>query len=112
MSICNTQVYKSPYGGWCASSRIHAPFIFDNAILVFNTMKRFGGMVTTVARIERKEKGTVFFYPYQDYHAEANTSDCRATEKAVKQLHDDALGKYQEIVSQAIEFYAKKGAFV
>ena len=100
-----TEVYKSVYG-WKAETYID---LGNNRELHFTTMKRSSGVMVTTANVVRVSDGICSFVVFQDY-SEAVVSEKlgRATEKAVREQHQKALLRLEEVMAKMRAHYAAK----
>lgn len=101
-----TEVYKSIYG-WKAETHID---LGNNRELHFTTMKRSNGVTVTNANVVRVSDGMCSFVVFQDY-SEAILSEKlgRVTEKAVREQHQKALLRLEEVKAKVRAHYAAKG---
>ena len=100
-----TEVYKSIYG-WKAETHID---LGNNRELHFTTMKRSSGVTTTQATVVKVEGTMISHMLFQDY-SEAILSEKlgRVTEKAVREQHQIALLRLEEVKSKVRAHYAAK----
>lgn len=101
-----TEVYKSIYG-WKAETHID---LGNSRELHFTTMKRSSGFTLTTANCITVKDGFNTFAPFTDYsdNVLAQKLD-RVTEKAVREQHQKALLRLEEVKSKVRAHYAAKG---
>lgn len=95
-------------GGWQGNTRVD---LGDDLVLRITTMRSvvLGGVGTDaiVHRIERVHGYAMEKYTRHDYHKRVLQTAMRATEGAVKQQHQQALGMLDQIKAEIERHYAK-----
>ncbi len=91
--------------GWKAETHIE---LEGGRWLDISTWKSNGG-IRSRAHCYRCEGAFRIYALFQDYSATLATSPARCTEKAVAELHRQALGKLDEVKAAVAAFYAAKG---
>ncbi|CAB4154900.1 hypothetical protein UFOVP653_40 [uncultured Caudovirales phage] len=97
-------ISKGAYG-WKAETHIE---LEGGRLLDITTLKANGGLRSR-AQCYRRENGFITYVLFGDYSATLAASQARCTEKAVADLHRQALGKLDEIKAEVVAFYAAKG---
>lgn len=91
--------------GWKAETHIE---LDGGRWLDISTWKSNGGIRSRV-HCYRREGSFRTYALFQDYNATLATSTARCTEKAVAELHRQALAKLDEVKAAVTAFYAAKG---
>lgn len=105
----NTRLTKDPHNGWKAET--HIPLDGSNIVLVFITMKRYGGKLSTTVQAMKTEEGSRFmsFVMFQDFNECLMTEKlARVTDKAVLNQHGYCLSLIKEVNDRCAAFYAHK----
>lgn len=100
-----TRTYKDPRNGWTARTVIELGA--HNRVLVIETRKTQGGMVTSQT-VNTKQNGMLAWEMLGDFSKRLVYKGARCTEKTVRDLHQQALGVSDLVMSEAAAYYAKK----
>ena len=92
--------------GWKAETHID---LNNGRHLSITTRKGKGGGLRAGAQAYRIENGFMIYELFGDYFEKLATSPSRCTEKAVAELHRQALLKLDEVRESVAKFYAAKG---
>lgn len=104
---------KDIRNGWTAESCIE---LGDERVLTITTMKRWNGSLSTTASVQTRSYTcgipvlTFKMGRGGDFHRTILAEQIRATEKAVRTQHEQALGHLSTIKGQALEHYAETAA--
>jgi hypothetical protein len=98
-------IAKDIRNGWQAETRIA---LEGGRHLSITTRKGPRGLRTS-AQAYRIENGFMTFVMFGDYSKTLAQSAARCTEKAVADLHRQALGQLDAIKAEVLAFYAAKG---
>ena len=100
------RIYKG-MDGWRAATEI--PFGTDNQILEIRTSKRHSGVVATNASVSRVKDGFKTFMAYSDFSKTVERCLAkRITKDVVRKVHEQALGRIDQIKAEAEAYYAAK----
>jgi hypothetical protein len=99
------QIAKHFRDGWQAETRIA---LEGGRHLSITTRKGTRGLRTS-AQAYRLENGFMTYALFGDYSKTLSQSPARCTEKAVSELHRQALARLAEIKAEVAAFYAAKG---
>ena len=99
------RVSKDYRGFWRAESVFP---LFGDRVLEITTRKSIDGL-GTYASVAKREGSFMTFMLYQDYLKPINATPKRCTEKAVKELHAQALQSLETIRADALAHYQQRG---
>lgn len=98
-------IAKDIRNGWQAETRIA---LDGGRHLSITTRKAFGALRAR-AQVSKVQDGYSTFILFGDYSKAIAQSTARCTEKAVADLHRQALGQLDTIKAEVLAFYAAKG---
>lgn len=78
---------------------------FDRRVLVINTHKTTGGLVTAHTVMKQDDHGYMSYILFQDFTKRTVFKGARCTEKNVKEIHQQALDVSDLTMSEAAKFY-------
>jgi len=90
--------------GWKAVDIVPLSCVPDKQINLA-TMKRASGSVATIVNVETVTKYGVIYSPFSDFNKVLIKRKVRATEKAIRAQHEEAMRDLDILVQEAINFY-------
>lgn len=100
----NAQISKGR-DGWEAKTTIDMGA--DSRVLIVSTHKTTGGMVTS-AMVNKRDGAFLTWDMFGDFNKRTVYKGVRCTEKAVRDLHQQALDSIEQTLAAAAAHYAAK----
>lgn len=115
--MTTTTYEKSKYTGWTGRTELDLPEIptrqdmgrYVKPVLCVRTSKRSNGTITSFVGVQWEGDGFVTQMIFQDFAKHFNRTICaRATEAAIRAVHEKTLSRIDEIRAEATAQYLNR----